>query len=156
MFLYHKFQYTISNIADIFAYVGVWIVVAQAGLIRPLSKRFKPHQILRITIFTLSIALFMITVPDKSIYLFFVIPFVSLSQGLTLPNSNTIVSNSVSPDRQGEILGINQSVTSLAMSIPPIVAAYLTNIDINLPTWTASSLILLAWLVFIVFHKPKN
>ena len=156
VFLYHKFEYTISNIADIFAYVGIWIVVAQAGLIRPLSKRFKAHQILKFTTLSLAIALFFITVPDKSIYLFFIIPFVSLSHGLTLPNSNTIVSNSVSPDRQGEILGINQSVTSFAMSIPPIVAAYLTNININLPTITASCLVFLAWLVFVVFYKPKN
>lgn len=155
VFLFHKFSFSISQIADVFAYVGVWIVIAQGGLIRVLSKKFNARQVLRITPLTLSIALFVITVPSESFYLFCIIPFVSLSQGLTFPNTNTLVSNSVSPDRQGEILGINQSVTSFAMSIPPIVAAYLTNIDINLPTWTASALILLAWLVFVVFYKMK-
>ncbi|MEW6469310.1 MAG: MFS transporter [Bacteroidota bacterium] len=155
VFLFHKYDYTISEIADVFAYVGIWIVIAQGALMRPLSRRFKAHQMLRVTPLLLSLALFMIVVPDKTAYLLCVIPFVSLSQGLTLPNANTLVSNSVPPDRQGEILGINQSVSSFAMSIPPIMAAYLTNIDIHLPTITASVLIFLAWLVYMVFYRPS-
>ena len=155
VYLYHKFAYNASQTGDVLAYIGIWIIIAQGGLMRPLSKKFKAWQIMRVSPFILAFALLAILWPDKPTLLFFVLPFVSLSQGVTQPNINTVVSNQVSPDRQGEILGINQSVQSFAMAIPPIAAAYLTNINIDLPTIAAASFVFLAWLIFVIFYKAR-
>lgn len=156
VFLIHKFNYTISQIADIFAYIGIWIVFAQGGLQRPLSKKFSPLSILQISAILLGIVLPMLLVPTEPKYIFFVLPFIAIFQGLTQPNITSVVSSQAGKDEQGQILGINQSIQSLGMAIPPIIASYITAININLPILTASLCIIMGWGVLIVFFRKKK
>ena len=67
------------------------------------------------------------------------------------PNTSAIISNLTDADKQGEILGINQSMQSLAQSIPPIIAAFATSINLNLPIMFSAVTTLLAWVVFTLF-----
>jgi DHA1 family tetracycline resistance protein-like MFS transporter len=155
VFLFHRFNWNISNIADFFAYIGFWIVLAQAALIRPLTKRFGNLQILKISLFILSIALVLVITPDKPMYIFLIAPFIALSQGISTPNLTKVVSDSALPQEQGKILGINQSVSSLAMMIPPIIAGFATNVSENLPSILAGIFTLLGWLILYTI-KPKH
>jgi DHA1 family tetracycline resistance protein-like MFS transporter len=104
----------------------------------------------------LSFAIGMVLLPDKVGLLYMVSPFIAISQGMVSPNLQTIVSNSAGPGQQGEILGINQSVQSLGQAIPPIVAAYIVSINMNLPILTASVFTLMAWAVFVFVFKKKH
>ncbi len=156
VFLINKFHFTISNIADIFAYIGIWIVIAQGGLQRPLSKKFSPLSILQISGILLGITLPMLLLPSESKYIFFVLPFIAIFQGLTQPNMTSLVSSQAGKDEQGQILGINQSIQSLGMAIPPIIASYINMVNINLPIVTASFCIIMGWAVLIVFFRNKK
>ena len=153
VFLYNKFNYSISEIADIFAFIGIWIVIAQGALQRPLSKKFVPLKILKVSGLALGITLPLLLLPDESKYIFFVLPFIAIFQGLTQPNITSLVSSQAGQGEQGQILGINQSIQSLAMAIPPIIASYINLVNINLPIATASFCIVLAWLILILFFK---
>ncbi|MBA3706890.1 MAG: MFS transporter, partial [Bacteroidetes bacterium] len=86
VFLINKFSYSISQIADIFAYIGIWIVFAQGGLQRPFSKKYLPLSILQISALGLGIALPFLLMPTESKYIFYVLPFIAIFQGLTQPN----------------------------------------------------------------------
>ncbi|MGQ0827167.1 MAG: MFS transporter [Bacteroidota bacterium] len=156
VFLINKFNYSISQIADIFAYIGIWIVFAQGGLQRPISKKYLPLNILQISAVLLGIALPMLLLPSEPMYIFFVLPFIAIFQGLTQPNITSVVSSQAGKDEQGQILGINQSIQSLGMAIPPIIASYINSININLPIITASFSIITGWIVLIVFFKKKK
>ncbi len=156
VFLISKFDYKISQIADIFAFIGIWIVIAQGALQRPLSKKYAPLSIIRFSGILLGLALPMLLVPSESKYIFYVLPFIALFQGLTQPNINSIVSSQAGKDEQGQILGINQSIQSLGMAIPPIIASYINIVNINLPIATASFCVLLGWIVLVVFFKNKK
>jgi DHA1 family tetracycline resistance protein-like MFS transporter len=83
-------------------------------------------------------------------------PFVALFNGLTNPNSIAIISSLAKPQEQGEILGINQSVQSLAMTIPPIIAGIIVSMDKNLPIMVASISTYIAWLLFIFLIAKKK
>ena len=156
VFLISKFSFTQSEIGDLFAYMGIWIAVAQGAFLRPLSKKFSPQTILSVSILLLAITFPLLLLPDKSIWIYVIIPFIAIFQGLTQPNTTAIVSGMSDAKSQGEILGMNQSVSSLAQAIPPIVAGFLTTIDINLPTTFAAGSTLLAWLVFTVFFNQSK
>ncbi len=153
VFLFSKFNYSISEIADIFAFIGIWIVIAQGGLQRPLSKKFDPLKILKVSGLALGIALPMLLLPSEVKYIFFVLPFVAIFQGLTQPNITSLVSSQAGPGEQGQILGINQSIQSLGMAIPPIVASYINLVNVNLPIATASFCIILGWIILILFFR---
>ncbi len=156
VFLINKFHYKIGNIADVFAYIGIWIVLAQGGIQRPLSKKFSPLNIIQISAILLGITLPMLLLPTESIYIYYVLPFIAIFQGLTTPNLNSVVSSQAGKAEQGQILGINQSIQSLGMAFPPIIASYINLVNINLPIATASFCIILGWGVLIVFFRNKK
>ena len=56
---------------------------------------------------------------------------------------------------QGEILGINQSFTSLGMAIPPIIAGIVSGIHYTLPIILGSITIFMAWILFTFVFKPR-
>lgn len=156
VFLFNKFNFSISNIADMFAYIGIWIVIAQGGLQRPLSKKYSPLKILQVSALALGIALPMLLLPSQSKYIFFVLPFIAIFQGLTQPNMTSLVSSQAGKDEQGQILGINQSIQSLGMAIPPIIASYINLVNINLPIATASFCVIVGWFILILFFRSKK
>ncbi|MFL5762416.1 MAG: MFS transporter [Bacteroidia bacterium] len=156
VFLISKFQFSISNIADTFAFIGIWIVVAQGGLQRPLSKKVLPLKMLQVAGLCLGLTLPLLLLPSKSLYIFYVLPFIAIFQGLTQPNITSVVSSQASKDEQGQILGINQSIQSLGMAIPPIIASYINMVNINLPIATASFCIILGWIILVAFFKNRN
>ncbi|MBU3188492.1 MFS transporter [Clostridium bowmanii] len=160
VFLIGKFKFNQSRIGDLFAYMGIWIAVAQGVFLRPLSKKYKPMSILSISIILLALTFPLLLIPNKAIGIYLIIPFIAIFQGLTQPNSTAIISNLADKDKQGEILGINQSILSLAQAIPPIIAGFVTSVSLNLPTIFAAGSTLLAWIVFRVFfikeQKLKN
>lgn len=156
VFLVGKFQFNQSQIGDLFAYMGIWIAVAQGAFLRPLSKRFSPMKILSVSSILLAATFPFLLLPDQAVWIYVIIPFIAIFQGLTQPNSTAIVSSMSDRSSQGEILGINQSIVSLAQALPPILAAFLTTININLPTLFAAGSTLGAWIIFVfVFKRSK-
>ena len=147
-----RFHYRQVDIGEMYAYIGIWIALTQGVITRLLARKFPPVVVLRLSIFFLGVGFFCLLLPQHSLYLYFVLPIVSIAQGVTMPNTTALVSNAVTLQDQGEILGINQSVQSLAFALPPVIAGIITAIDIRLPILIASVFAFLAWLVFIVFY----
>lgn len=156
VYLIEKFHFTTGNIGDIFAYIGLWIAFSQGVVTRILSKKFKPQQILPFSCVLLSASLLALVIPDKSWMLLLILPFVAISNGLTLPNSTAMISNLAGKDSQGEVMGINQSIQSLGQAIPPIIAGIISTIDKTLPIFMASCFIFLSWIIFITFFTNKK
>ncbi|MBK8146151.1 MAG: MFS transporter [Bacteroidetes bacterium] len=153
VYLIQKFSFTQSGIGDYFAYIGICIAITQGFITRKLAGKISPQQAVSIFTFTLSLALMLVLAPQQSIYLYLVSPFIAVSQGILSPNLQTIVSNSGGETEQGEILGINQSVQSLAQGIPPIVAGIVVSINMYLPIILSSIFTCLAWLTFVLLCK---
>ena len=156
VFLYTKFKFTQSQVGDFFAYMGLWIAFAQGAIMRPLAGKVKSSKVLSVSILLLAISFPFLLLPDKRWGLYFIIPFIAIFQGLNQPNSTAIISNLSGRERQGEILGINQSIAALAQAIPPIIAGVVTSVNINLPTYFAAGATLLAWIVFKLFFRDHG
>ncbi len=156
VFLIQKFHYSQSQIGDLFAYIGLWIAITQGLLTRAISKKFSPTQILSVTILTLGLMFPLLLLPHKAIYLYFLLPFVAMSNGLTQPNSTTLISSLAESNSQGEILGISQSIQSLGMALPPLISGFIVSLNINLPILVACFCTLASWFVFTYSFKPKH
>jgi DHA1 family tetracycline resistance protein-like MFS transporter len=151
VYLIQRFAYTQSQIGDLFAYVSLWIAFSQGVVNRPLTRRFTPAQILPISALLLAISLPALLLPGQPWGLYIVLPLIALFQGLTNPSSLAVVSQLAGPSMQGEIIGINQSFTSLAQAIPPIIAGFIASLDQNLPILVAGGATLLAWILLVPF-----
>ncbi len=150
-----KFDWGIENVGDFFAFIGLCSALGQGLIVRRFSGKVAPHRILNISLLVMAagIACQMIPSPGNDYQLFLAVPFIALSQGFSTPNINALISQQADAKSQGEIFGINQSIQSLGMAIPGIIAGYLSTYSGLLPILTASVLIFFGWVVFKVMYK---
>jgi DHA1 family tetracycline resistance protein-like MFS transporter len=79
---------------------------------------------------------------------------IAISQGLNSPNLLTLVSKQATPNQQGETLGINQSMQSLAQFIPPILVGFFgENLNV-FPFLIGGLSIVLAWVILVFLLIP--
>lgn len=156
VFLIDKFHLTQADIGNTFAYIGFWSAMAQGLFMKPLLRKFSSSFLLSASAILMSVALLFILIPANVTGLLFVIPFVAISRGISQPNSIALISNMTHPSEQGEILGINQSITALAHAIPPVIAGIIVTIDMSMPTIAASASVFIAWLIFIFAFNKKQ
>jgi len=155
--LIQEFDYSEKDIGFLYGWIGIWLVLTQAVIVRKLSKKFASETILKYTPLALAIGVAMILLPDSSFWFFFINPLIAISQGLTSPNLMTVVSKQAGKNRQGEILGINQSMNSVGQLTPPVLAGYLNTLDGSYPLMAGAFFIFLAWLVYhFVFLRSQN
>lgn len=147
-YLVSKFSFSQSEIGELFAYIGIWIVFTQGFLVRVVPKNLKPSKIVFWGTLTLGIFLISLIIPEKASYIYFIIPFVAISNGLLNPNSQAIISELADENAQGEIFGINQSVQSLGVALAPLISGVIYSLDIRLPILLAGVLMFLAALIF--------
>ncbi len=149
MFMIRKFDYGPDALGDVFGYIGLWMMFTQGGVNRFLSHGTPPGRIVRVVLFTGAAMLFLLTVPERSAWIYAILPAVALSQGLIMPNLTTLVSMQAGPELQGEILGVNQSFASAAQAFPPLIAGVFAAYNPNFPLWAASAAYVLAGALFV-------
>jgi DHA1 family tetracycline resistance protein-like MFS transporter len=129
-----RFGYDAQHTGYLFAYVGLIAVVIQGGLIGRLVKRFGELPLVNFGALCFAISLF-------------AVPFVgpaagglaallvgggvfSMGNSLATPALTSLASKSAGAEQQGVVLGVTQSVASLARAVGPSLAAVLINSSI--------------------------
>ena len=173
-----RFGYDAQHTGYLFAYVGLIAVIIQGGLIGRLVKRFGELPLVIAGAFFFAISLF-------------AVPFVGPAAGglaalligggvfsagnsLATPALTSLASKSVGPAEQGTILGVTQSVASLARAVGPFLAAVLINSSVAhfgadgephymsdhslfVTFWTGAAIMFVAFfLAFIFSHKKAQ
>lgn len=155
VFLIQKFTFSESDIGNTFAFIGLCTALAQGLIIRPISAFLSSYQAMAFSLIGLSIAYLLLIFPSQPQYLFFIIPLIAIFQGINNPNSITIVSDLASPEAQGEVMGIRQSITSVAMSLPPLISGFIIAWNVHLPLISAAFVVFLSWIFFMIFFSKK-
>ena len=154
VFLITKFNFDQGSIGNYFAYVGIWIAFSQAFITRKISARFTAKQIIRVSLISTGIFILAQFIPNVWWGLLIITPFFAICNGLSQANLSSLISRSVGPEIQGQILGINASVQALAQTIPPIISGFLAaSVAAVTPVAVSGITIILAGIVFIIFYK---
>lgn len=152
--LLERFGLGQSQIGFYYAYVGLWIAFTQGVVTRIASKRLRPEQTLRFSLLLVACSFLIAISADTLPVLYLVaVPMMAIGQGLTMPSVSTLISNLAGADSQGEVLGIQQSVSSLGSVIPPLLAGLALTISLNLPTLIGAGLVVVGWVIFIFFFR---
>ena len=171
-----RFGYDARDTGYLFAYVGIIAVIIQGGLIGRLVKRFGELPLVIVGALCFAISLF-------------AVPFVgpaagglgallvgggvfSMGNSLATPALTSLASKSAEAEEQGTILGVTQSVASLARAIGPFLAAiliaspiahmgadgqphYMSDYSLFVTFWTGAAIMLLAFLLAFYFSKTQ-
>ena len=172
-----RFGYDAQHTGYLFAYVGLIAVIIQGGLIGRLVKRFGELPLVTVGALCFAISLF-------------AVPFVgpaagglaallvgggvfSMGNSLATPALTSLASKSVGPGEQGTVLGVTQSVASLARAVGPFLAAVLINSSVAhlgadgvphymsdrslfVTFWTGAAIMFVAFLLAFVQHKKAQ
>jgi len=155
VYLISKFDFDQQEIGNTFGFIGLWIAITQGGIVRIVSKKFKPVQLLNITIPWMGLALWALLLPPVGWMIYLVIPFLAISQGITTPMLTALVSEQADANSQGEILGLSQSVQSVGMILPPMIAGFMSAFDVRLPLFTAGLCVLFGALALRAVRSSK-
>lgn len=155
VFLVKKYAFTQSQIGYLFAFVGICIGLTQGILTRWTSSRYKPENILKVSIPATSLALLGYAITTQSWQLFLVVPFFAAFNGLTTPNLSATISRRADASHQGLILGITHAVQALGQALPAVLLAWLVAQNSANAIYSASFFIFLAWVTYIISNKKQ-
>lgn len=111
--------YTESQIGYLFGYVGVLIVITQGGLVGRLVRALGERRLVLIGTLAMAIGLGLIPFAGTVPALCLVLALLAFGQGLNSPSLASLISQTADPAHHGQILGISQSPSSLAMILGP-------------------------------------
>ena len=172
-----RFGYDAQHTGYLFAYVGIIAVIIQGGLIGRLVKRFGELPLVIVGALCFAISLF-------------AVPFVgpaagglaglligggvfSMGNSLATPALNSLASKSVGPAEQGVVLGVMQSVASLARAVGPLLQAilissavahlgkdglphYMSDHSLFVTFWTGAAIMFVASLLAFYFSQSHK
>jgi DHA1 family tetracycline resistance protein-like MFS transporter len=155
-FLMEKFQLNILEQGLIIGFCGLWMAISQGLILRFLTRFFKTHNLLLVSLPLLSLAYLSLLLPQTVIGMYIVIPILIIFQGITFPSILSIISNKASRINQGETIGINQSVQSMASALPALLVASFVSEWINFPLYFGAICTLIATFIFALEKKHTD
>lgn len=126
LFMLFRFGYDPWHVGWIFAFVGIISASIQGGLIGKLVKRFGEPVLVIAGAFLFTASLFItpfVTVGMGVLGILLIGAMSSIGNALMAPSLTSMGSKSVSAGEQGSVLGVMQSVASLARAVGPTLAA---------------------------------
>jgi DHA1 family tetracycline resistance protein-like MFS transporter len=173
LFMMFRLGYDPWHSGWIFAFVGVVSAIIQGGLIGILVKRFGEPALVIAGGFLFSISLFVspfVTAAMGLLGILSVGALSSIGNALTAPSLTSLASKSASAAEQGSVLGVTQSVASVARAVGPSIAAVLiysavahfgfdrqpqnmSDASIQRTFWTAAAIQFAAFLLAIYFAR---
>jgi DHA1 family tetracycline resistance protein-like MFS transporter len=128
LFMMFRLGYDAWHSGWIFAFVGVISAIVQGGLIGRLVKHFGEPLLVVAGALLCSASLFAAPYVNPMIGLIGLLSIgaaTSIGNALMAPSLTSLASKSATADEQGGVLGVTQSVASLARAVGPSIAAVL-------------------------------
>ncbi len=114
-----------AEIAYVFAYIGVLVVIVQGFLVGRLSRRWGDVRLAVTGAVVLAAGLAAIPVAPSPLLLALALAGVAFGQGTTTPAISALVSRRGGRTDQGTLLGVSQSLSALGRVVGPVLAGVL-------------------------------
>jgi DHA1 family tetracycline resistance protein-like MFS transporter len=114
-----------ERVGFVFAYLGLLSAIMQGGLTRRLTKRYGEERLLLGGLVLLGVGLVIVPFARGLAVLSGAFAALAIGLGLVQPALNSLISRRAGREEQGQVLGVTQSVGSLARVIGPPIAGYL-------------------------------
>jgi MFS transporter, DHA1 family, tetracycline resistance protein len=120
LFMSHRFGMNEFQTGLALALVGVCSMVVQAGLVRPMVKRFGEPRMLMVGIAFGCTGFLLYGLVPTMLLFFAVVPFMALKD-FAGPSLQALMTSRVSPTEQGQLQGANSSLMSIAGIFGPVM-----------------------------------
>jgi DHA1 family tetracycline resistance protein-like MFS transporter len=128
LFTMYRFGFDAAHNGYMFMFVGIVGAIIQGGLIGRLAKKFGelPLTVVGSLLFALSLLAIPFTSPQTGLTLLLGVgALFAIGNSLSTPSLTSLASKSAGAGEQGGVLGVTQSVASLARAVGPTLSAWL-------------------------------
>ena len=141
-----------AHIGEVIAYMAIPICLSPL-LFAILSKHMLPRSATISSALLLSVSILLISLVKGHLALYFLLIPIGLCIAIGWTYSSLIISDRVSPRKQGQALGTNQSITILAEIVAAAVGGIIAGVKIILPLIVAAIIAVCAALWMFCFVK---
>jgi len=156
LFLDQHFHLKEIWLGVILSVFGVVMAIIQGGFVRPLKKHLGEKKMALFGTLFESGLLFVIPLMPTLYSLFGVLGGLAITQSIISPAVPTLLSINTEADRQGLVLGINQSFASIARMASPIIMGFVYDYNYRYPYMAAGILYLVAFFFFTFVSSHNN
>ncbi len=128
-----RFGLDARQVGYLFAFLGLVSAVIQGGLVRRLAPRFGETRLIRICGIPFAAGLLLLAWAPTLGWTVAGLSLLAVGYGGTLPSVLGLVSRVAPPSMQGSVLGVGQSIGSLARIVGPAAAGAALDVSIGLP-----------------------
>lgn len=156
LFLYVKerFDWSLSFASYGFAYIGIMMVFTQGYLIRKLMPKYGERKLLAIGLVMATFGMAGISLTEGVWSMLLVQTVLAIGVGLLNPSLLGSISLSGDDSEQGEVMGVNQSMSALGRIIGPAIGGLVyQQIGKNVPYFFAASLMLVGFFLVMKLYK---
>jgi multidrug resistance protein len=154
LYTLERFQWSPGQNAFLFSVIGFVGILMQGFLVRRLIPLFGDRRLATVGLALMALSFFGIAFIPEGWMLCLVCIVLSVGSGLATPTLTGMVSNSVSPSEQGNILGVTQSVNALTRIFGPLWAGFaFDTLGMPSPYWSGAAFILIALVLVIAYRN---
>lgn len=125
LFLARRMHFSAEQTGYVFGFSGLIGAVVQGGLLGRLVKRFGEERLAFVGFVTMGIGLALLGTVHSVPYLLLLVGITAFGSSLSRPSLTTLLTHSVGRHEQGAVLGVSQSLSSIAAIVGPIIAGWL-------------------------------
>jgi len=158
LFLNRRLKLDMAHVMYFFVFVGVLAAFIQGGLIGRLVKRFGERKLILAGSLLLVPGYILVLMAQSVPQLMVFLVFLALGAGFTSPALSSLVSRLSTAEEQGGILGIYQSIASLARITGPFWGVFaFKEFGENVPYYTAAGVsLVVVWLAWIILGRARK
>lgn len=139
----------------IFTFIGLVLVLAQGGVVRRYMPKVGELNFVVVGCLLMAIGLAGVAWAGGLGMLLAALAVAVLGFAMVTPSLSSLLSRRTPQETQGEVLGVGQSMLSLARIFGPIVGNLLFGIAWTLPHVAAANLLLVAFLLALVLRRAR-
>jgi MFS family permease len=134
----HRYNWTPANIGFCFTVAAITSALGQSLLTGTLSRRYGQAPMLAFGIVVTVLCLVLQPLSPIGATTVAIMAVMSLGQSIAFPNTSALISRSTDPDRQGQMLGLNNAMGAIARLIGPQAALALFYWSPNMPFYVGA------------------
>jgi predicted MFS family arabinose efflux permease len=150
LFAERTYGFTASSIGYIFALVGVILVIVQGAFVGRVVKRIGEHHVVPVSLALVAAGLLMIPATTSVAALLVATGVMAVGMGFNSPSLMSLVSRYSTAEDQGGVMGLTQSLNSLARIVGPMWGGFaFDHLGIGMPYITSAAVMGLAALLAV-------
>ncbi|KXK08862.1 MAG: Tetracycline resistance protein, class C [Microgenomates bacterium OLB22] len=142
LFIIDRFNFGQNQLGWFLLFLGSFLIFNQGVMVRRFVERFGTVKSLLIGLFCIGLGLFFI-ITTRSLVVYILYYYIlNLGFSLTMPTFKALLSSAVSESKQGEVMGIDESIMALTAAISPTLSGALYEVFGGLVFWVMSGIVL--------------